>query len=124
MANWLTRLAEYLRANNIDKTYVTQIPAGQNEAVLLVGPLEGVPVDEELPGYHTGVLQVVAQAKNPARAISLVNSVEAFLKMYDTVIDGMLVKKCHPINLPIDYPRADSDLFEASVDYFISFVEP
>lgn len=124
---WLADMASFMRTLNVatigDKVFVQTIPVETLPAAMVVVPLTGVNVDEELPGYHEGSFQIIVRAKNPSQAYTLAKAFSDGLTLRNTeVTANTYITRLQPRHLPVVYPRSTADQFEASVNFDMNIV--
>lgn len=96
--------------------------------VLIKLPLDGVPIDHELPGYFRCQVQVIVRAQRHETGDALSKKVQAALTFNGrdfSAADGtpaMRVNFLRPRTLPIVYPRSDGNGKEWSINLDCSYV--
>lgn len=125
----LELIEAYLQEQGVsDPIYLFAMPDGIQQGVLLKLPLNGVPVDHELPGYYRGDLQIICRATNHAAGSALAAQVMAaatIRQTLDLVGDDqtLRINFCRPHSLPIRYPRSDDAvIIEWSINFDCCFV--
>lgn len=95
--------------------------------ILLKLPLDGIPIDHELPGYHKGAVQAIVRAQKHATGEALAAKVQdvltiAKLDLLDEEGRGMHVNYLRAKTLPIVYPRSDGNGKEWSINLDACYV--
>lgn len=85
-------------------------------ALLLVTP-PGFSVDEELPNYHKGGIQVIVSARRHDDGYALAKELSGQLTIYGLDLSDMYVYRCVPKHLPISYPKNEENRIEFSVNF-------
>lgn len=124
---WLADMADFMRTLNVsgvgNKVYVQTIPPETIPAAMVVVPLVGVNVDEELPGYHEGSFQIIVRAANPSQAYTIAKAFSDGLTLRNTTVSAnVYITRLQPRHLPVVYPRSTADQFEASVNFDMNIV--
>jgi hypothetical protein len=108
--------------------YEEEMPADVRAGVLIKLPLQGVPIDHELPGYFRGAVQVIVRAQKVDTGDRLAKQVMDALTLSErTFLDAqgnevMHVNYLRPRTLPIVYPRSDGNGKEWSINLDASYV--
>lgn len=98
--------------------------------ILLRNPLDGTPVDANLPDYYRHKLQVVVRHTSQAEGDALAARVGKLMKMFNRTFNnldgslGMRVNHIFPSFQPIVYPRTPGQGIEWSLNFTTSYVEP
>lgn len=111
--------------------FVHRMDAECPRGIMLRDPLDGTPVDPNLPGYYRSKLQAIVRATAQADGDTLSKQVGRALKMFnrrftDPVSGELLLKINHiyPSQLPITYPRMEGQGIEWSLNFVTSYVQP
>lgn len=103
-----------------------EMPAECRTGVLLKLPLQGIPIDHELPGYFRGSVQAIVRAQQDETGRTLADKVMAALTITGETFtsDGveMRVNFLRPKTLPVTYPRSDGNGKEWSINLDASYV--
>jgi hypothetical protein len=85
-------------------------------ALLMIGGA-GFEIDEELPSYHKGRLQLIISARNYDSGYDLAVTLMKALTVYGLNLSDMYVYRCVPRHLPMSYPVNEQGAFEFSVNF-------
>jgi hypothetical protein len=105
-----------------------EMPADVKAGVLLKLPLQGVPIDHELPGYYRGAVQAIVRAQKVDTGDRLAKRVMEALTLSEHSFTNeageevMHVNFLRPRTLPIVYPRSDGNGKEWSINLDASYV--
>ena len=104
------------------------IPANVNSAVMFKLPLSGVPVDHNMPGWHSAEIQVVCRDPDPVACMNTALRVQKILTVETIEVYPASAERgqAHitnflPMQLPVIFPRLDSNLFETSQNFLAHF---
>lgn len=130
----LDLLAQVLADANIGTIgtdiFVYRMDADCKQGIMLRAPLDGVPVDVNLPEYYKHSLQIVVRAADQLTGDDLMKRTIAALTMYKRIFndtDGNLLMQVNHLvarTLPRVYPRLDGQGIEWSVDLNTNYVMP
>jgi hypothetical protein len=110
--------------------FVHRMDAETRIGILLRNPLDGTPVDPNLPGYYRSKLQAIVRHDSQAEGDLLADKVGKALKMFNRRFTGpgnqlvMKVNHIFPSQLPITYPRLPGQGIEWSLNFTTSYVQP
>lgn len=110
--------------------FLHRLDADTAQGIMLRLPLDGAPIDTNLPGYYKHSIQVVVRARDQATGDTLSRNVQAALTIYKRsffdVGGGLLMKINHliPKTLPRVYPQLASQSIEWSMDFNANYVMP
>ena len=110
--------------------FVTRMPSECTIGIMLRSPLDGVPVDANLPNYFHHHIQVVIRHNEQVAGDALAAQVQKTLTFYNRKFldnDGKLVMQINhlfPVTLPRVYPTLDSLSIEWSMDMNTNYVMP
>jgi hypothetical protein len=110
--------------------FVHSMDADCKQGILLRNPLDGVPVDVNLPGYYKHSVQIIVRSPDQATGDVLISNAAAALTMYGRVFNdnsGKLLMKINhlvPRTLPRRYPRLDGQGIEWTLDLNSNYVMP
>jgi hypothetical protein len=123
---WGEEVARHLKAQNVApvglNVYYSTIPPRVTSGAMVVPPIEGTPIDHELPGYHRTKMQIIARAKTAAEAEEIAQALSDAIDVEGLQLTGVYFNYIRPYHMPVSYPRSDADLFEASVRFDVSMV--
>lgn len=124
---WIDEIAVHLENKPVPgyagTVYVQTIPVNVVPAVMLAGPMNGVPIDPEIRGlYKNASLQLVVRAKKSADAETLAKAASDAVETEQYVtLDTIRVRHIRPRHLPASFPRSDGDFYEAVVNFDLCF---
>jgi hypothetical protein len=110
--------------------FVHRMDADTVRGVLLREPLDGVPVDANIPDYFKHNIQVIVREVDQAAGDALATRTRKALTFYNReFLDNanvlqMKVNQLYPRTLPRPYPRLQGDGIEWSMDMFANYVMP
>lgn len=123
---WLTDIGEFARTLNVPKLganiFVHTMPHDRTPAAMLVSGYQGMPIDQELPGYYRGPMQMIVRAKTSADAEEIATALMNGLWVHTTQMGSIYVNHLRPEHLPAVFPRSNGDFYEASVNFEVCFV--
>lgn len=90
--------------------------------ILLRNPIDGILVDNNLPGYHKTAIQAIIREDTQAVGDTRAKLVMAVLTMGRRDFDGMQIKQMYPTKLPIVYPRSVGRGIEWSINLHADYV--
>lgn len=93
------------------------MPERVKQGILILTPLQGIPIDFELPGYRRGSFQVVVRDTERQRCLTKANEVSNALNMDETTIDTVLFRYVRAKHDPVVYPMSKGNLLEGSVNF-------
>jgi hypothetical protein len=103
--------------------FIHRMDAETDAGILIRGPLDGIPVDNNLPDYYRGSLQIIVrnpdQQTGDALALRLQSSITMGRRLF-TNPDGSLamdVKQIYLAKLPIVYLRSVGRSIEWSLNF-------
>jgi hypothetical protein len=108
--------------------YEDEMPADARAGVLLRMPLQGMPINWEIPGYYKGQVQAIVRAQKVATGDALARKVMDALTFVERSFtdekgaDVMFVNYLRPCTLPIIYPRSDGNGKEWSINLDACYV--
>lgn len=125
MASILNEIQDYVHNLGLaivgDDSYASSMPADVPRGVLFRLPLNGVPIDPELPGYRKTSIQVIvrdaSREEGEERCLILMDA----LTMNETFLENFKITYMRPRHDPIDYPRSGSGYVEFSVNYDVRY---
>lgn len=111
--------------------FIHRMPADCDVGVLIRLPLEGVPVDEYLPGFYKTKFQVIVRESDQKAGDSKSDDIIATLRslkkreLTENGVLAMTVNQIYLLSLPIVFPRSeDSQSLEWSINFMGSFALP
>ena len=127
MGNWIVDITSWVRANVQtfqSSAFAFQLPEGTPDpSVVIAPPIDGLEYDRELPDWYRGTFQAVVTSGRVEDARDYGNKILRALTMYNTQVGNIRIVKCVAETIPIVYPKMNSDLFECSVTFKITFVD-
>lgn len=130
----LDLLAKELESLNLGTTsgpavdiFVHRMSEECAEGILLRNPLDGVPIDQNLPGYHKSGLQAIVRGKvqsaGDIKSKAVVHALTMYRRnFYENGNLAMEVKQLYPTKLPIVYMRSDGRTIEWSLNFHADYV--
>ena len=103
--------------------FLNMMPVGARQAILLRSPLQGVPIDYELPNYYRAEFQLIVRSDNYAAGEALAAEVVSALTLTEQLVGDMRFTYCRPRTKPVSFPLSDGDLYEFSVPFDSNFVQ-
>lgn len=100
------------------------------EGILIRGPLDGIPTDDNLPDYYRGSMQVIIRSSNQVTGDDIARRLAPVIEMERRVFtapDGSLemdVKQIFLTKLPIIYLRSVGRSIEWSLNFKTYYVMP
>lgn len=123
----LLPLAEKLEADGVgvmaETIFINMIPADAPTGVLLRNPLQGTPIDHELPGHYKTEFKVIARATTYPAGEALIQAVFDSLTVAELQVGSMYVRYMRPKTKPVVFPLSKGNLLEFSADFSICFYE-
>lgn len=108
------------------EVYERQMPSledGESVVVAVLPDMSPIRYDEELPGYYKAEFQVIVSSKRIKDGDSVAREVFKSLNFSNLDTGEMLIKKCKPRHLPIQYRKNKSSAYEFSTNFNIVFVD-
>ncbi|MCR9222933.1 MAG: hypothetical protein NXH70_02590 [Hyphomonas sp.] len=127
MGNWVVDITSWVRANvsNFSSSaFAFQLPEGApNPSVVIAPPIDGLEYDRELPDWYRGKFQAVIVSGSVPDARDYGNQILRDLTMNDVQVGSIRIVKSVAETIPIVFPKSDSDQFECSVTFNLTFVD-
>lgn len=130
----LELLAEILEEEGLgvrgESIFIHRLDADTLNAIMLRAPLDGVPVDPNLPNYFHHHIQAIVRASDQVSGDELMKKVMKTLTIYNRLFydtsGNLLMQLNHliPHTLPRVYPQLDSQGIEWSMDFNTNYVMP
>lgn len=98
-------------------------PAEVEQYVLLMLGGDGIPFDNEVPGYYNTKYQVIVRSASYSEGFALANDVKEALTLYGRKVDNITFKHSLPRDEPRPYRRNEADIVEFSNYFLVSFVK-
>ena len=126
-------LANFLADKGLGKIgksiFAHSMPAECPEGILIKLPLEGIDIDQYLPGYYQTEIDIIIRARTQEKGEALANLVQETLHLYSTdFLDprtrqvAMHIKQMLPLTLPIRYPLSTGNGIEFSLSFHTTYV--
>lgn len=124
----LDALATRLQAQNCgviaESIFIGELPEDGRNGILLMGPYQGTPVNQELRGYYVSTFRIVTRSANYEEGEALAKKASAaFDSLVEYALPGMLVRQCLPSNLPRPYRKSVGGYWEFEIDMDIVFID-
>jgi len=126
MTDWVTDIANFIRqdANWENSAFAYQMPENAPDpSVMIIPPIKGLQYDLYLPNRYRGPFQALIRTKDIASAHSKAAEILRMLEVVNTQMGDLNVVRIVPTITPIVYPKSDSDLYEASVNFEIIMID-
>lgn len=104
--------------------FIYHSPEQIKRCLLILPSLDGVELDEELPGYKKMPFQVIVRDMDYQSGLTLAKKVVSALNLSRQSVNGVEIKRMRATHDPIAFPIPDSDVIEVSVNMWTAFVEP
>lgn len=106
--------AANLGENGVD-LFVGTLPADVHKGVNLRDPLIGAELDAGMDNFVEHQFQVIVRDSDPQAAWDRAKAISDTLNVSNVAGDGVHIRKMYPLQLPVTYPKAESDELETSV---------
>jgi len=104
------------------------MPADCKVGVLIRPPLQGVPIDPFIEGWHKSPIQAIVRHFDPVDGLTLANNVSKTLfvekpEFYEASEERgrAQISQFYPTALPIQFPLLEGNGIEWSVNFFAAF---
>ena len=97
--------------------FLFEMPSECKKGILMKLPLQGVPVDPELPLYYRCDFQVIVRAQKHADGYPLAELVRQKLTFTERTVGTLHIQELRPLTLPISYRRSDGNGLEWSLAF-------
>jgi len=94
--------------------------ANHDSFALLLPSLNGMTVNDEIPDYHKGQIQLVTSARDVDTGYELAEAISKQLTLHGVDLSDMYVYRCIPKHKPIFYRRNEQGMLEHSVNFDIT----
>jgi hypothetical protein len=108
--------------------FKNRMPAAVTRGILLRTPIDGIPVDHNLPGFYKTKLQVIVRSATQADGDAISRAVMTALNtevrtIYNDADSNPIMQINYLVvdRLPIVYPRDDSSTNEWSINFKICY---
>lgn len=105
-----------------ESIFINMIPAECPTGILLRNPLQGTPIDYELPGYYKTSFQLIVRTASYTDGEALINSAIESLTVVGKSIGDSFFHYSRPKTLPVSFPLSKGNLLEFSVNFDVAFV--
>jgi hypothetical protein len=123
----LESIVQFMREKGLGTPGQNLFAYGMPESVsqgLLVTSQMPIQRNKYVTQLRRGEFQVIARGSLHAELIDRLNSVSDALNVQGVIIGDMNFRFIVPLNNPLVFPRADSRLLEASVNFEFAFTQP
>lgn len=103
--------------------FLFNAPEKAKKCILVIESLDGVPRDEDLPGYKKADFQVIVRNPDYQSAMTIAKQVVNALDLHRTNVSGLSIKRMRAKYDPIAFPIPDSDVIEVSINMWAAYVE-
>lgn len=125
--HWLSDISNYLKVtNNVmdGAVLLYDMPDSVMRGCLVIPPMNGLPVDPDIPKLFKGTFEVMVRTDHPKVSRDLLGeTIVPLLTLGRTVWTNMTINYCRPLNTPQVFPKSDAGYFEASVEFMICFTD-
>lgn len=94
--------------------------AGQDSFAQLVPSLVGMSINENLPDYHKGQIQLITTAYDVDHGYDLADELSKQMTLRGADFEDMFVFRCVPKHKPILFRRNEQGMLEHSVNFDIT----
>lgn len=101
--------------------FVNTMPSDVSKGVMLRPPLTGIEIDEGMRGHYEGEFLVIVRDSDTQAGIQRADAISGALKARNLARDGVYYTWLRPTELPVNYPRGESDETETSFPVQIGF---
>jgi hypothetical protein len=124
---FLEPLAKIIQAEGVatigTDLFFYSAPAELETYALLVFGGDGIPVDNELPGYYNTKYQVIVRASNYEDGFALAHDIKQALTFYGKKSGNITFNHSLPKDEPRPYRRNEAGIVEFSNNFIVSFVK-
>jgi hypothetical protein len=105
--------------------FVNMLPAEARQAVLVRSPLNGTPINYELPGYYRANFTVIVRtpAAEYEKGLALMKKVTAALSVENLQVEDQFFNYVRPLTQPVVFPLSKGNLMEISAQFDANYVE-
>jgi hypothetical protein len=110
--------------------FINRMTADCRRGLMIRLPLDGIPIDPDLPNYYKGDMQLIVRAETQAAGDALSANLQKLLTIYNRTLlntDSSFAMKINhmiPRTLPRCYPTLEGDGIEWSTDFNVNYVLP
>lgn len=124
---YLEKLAQVIEQEGVAEMgvnlFVHSAPAEvQNYVLLMVGG-DGIPYDNELPGFYNTKYRVIIRHTSYEEGQNLAQETKEALTFYGKQIDNIIFKHSLPRDEPRPFRRNEAGIIEYSNNFLVSFVK-
>ena len=117
----LMPIANFLESNNLGvqgaDLFINTMPIECKQGALLRSPLNGTPVNWEIPGYVKTEFSVIVRSHKYELGQALMKDITTMLTMMDLQLAGMYVKYIRPHHYPVTFRVSDGNFVETFVKF-------
>jgi len=105
--------------------FVNMLPAEARQAVLVRSPLNGTPINYELPGYYRAGFTVIVRtpAAEYEKGLALMKKVTTALTVDNLQVEEQFFNYVRPRTQPVVFPLSAGNLLEISAQFDANYVE-
>lgn len=122
----LESIAEYLEGLGYGRRgkdiFALHMPEKATVGILLLNPLQGVPIDHELPGYRKGHFTVIIRHSSYSDGKELAEQISNELTLLEKQLTDVLIKYVRPRTEPIAFPNSKGDNLEFAVTFDTAYI--
>lgn len=101
--------------------FIGTIPADVSSGIMLRDPLVGATIDKGMKNFYSFEFQVIVRDPDVAQGYVRAEQIQSVLDITDWEDADIHISWMQPCNLPVSYPRGDSDTMETSFRVSIGF---
>ena len=101
--------------------FISMMPAGVKEAIMLRDPLSGTKVNHELPGFYQTEFQMIVRSSGNITGAEKAAKAVLALTMEEKNYQGIYFRYSRPDTLPVVYPLSDGNLLEYAVNMCVCY---
>ncbi|MFK3740965.1 minor capsid protein [Massilia sp. TN1-12] len=105
--------------------FVNMLPAEARHGVLVRSPLNGTPINYELPGYYQAKFTVIVRtpAAEYEKGMALMKEVTFALTASNLQVEDQFFNYVRPRTQPVVFPLSAGNLLEISAQFDANYVE-
>jgi hypothetical protein len=106
------------------KVFIHQMPETIKKGALILPPLGGAKLDQEIPGYKRAKFQIICRDINFQSGYDAAKALMTTLKVSRlNVGNDFYIHRSVPLHDPMSFPKSAGDYFEHSVNFEIFYSE-
>lgn len=100
-----------------ENIFLNMMPIGAEDGILLRSPLQGTPIDYELPGYFRASFQLIVRGRDYGVVEARTRSAVDTLTLAEMPLDTVHFIYSRPRTEPVSFPLSKGNLLEFSVEF-------